>query len=129
LEILGENLREGDLLIFREALPGTQSLSNRFISIELDTTLDRELELEGLARELVSRIQKMRKESGLQVDDRIVLGISGSADIDEAFTKHLSHIKSETLAADISDLKKIGKEKAQEHEIEGKQCWIYINKA
>jgi isoleucyl-tRNA synthetase len=64
----------------------------------LDTSLNQELVEEGLAREIVRSIQDARKQAGLEVSDRIVLGVSGSAGIERALAKHRDYIMSETLA-------------------------------
>jgi isoleucyl-tRNA synthetase len=90
-----------DILVFREARPGTDAVSNRFISIDLDTTLDDELIAEGLAREMISRIQKHRKDLGLQVVDRIHLSASGSNDLMAALDLHRAYVLKETLGLDL----------------------------
>jgi len=98
LMLSGEIFSADDLLVFREALENTHAVSNRFITIDLDCTLDEALILEGFAREVVSRIQKHRKESGLEVSDRICLSLSGSKKIEEAVKLHKDYISQETLA-------------------------------
>ena len=90
-----------DILVFREARLGTDAVSNRFISIDLDTTLDYELIAEGLAREMISRIQKHRKDLGLQVVDRIHLSASGSNDLMAALDLHRAYVLKETLGLDL----------------------------
>jgi isoleucyl-tRNA synthetase len=68
----------------------------------IDATVTPELRLEGLAREIVSRVQRMRKESGFAVSDRIVLAMSGSEEIEAAARAHQSWIAEEVLAVRIS---------------------------
>ncbi len=72
-EIAGENvvLCEEDLQIFTESAKGFASAEDGGITVALDTTLSEELLDEGVERELVSRIQNMRKEAGFEVTDRI----------------------------------------------------------
>jgi isoleucyl-tRNA synthetase len=67
----------------------------------IDPTVTEELRLEGLARELISRVQRMRKEGGLAVSDRIRLAIAGEADVAAAVSKHGAWIASETLATEL----------------------------
>ncbi|MDQ6829402.1 MAG: isoleucine--tRNA ligase, partial [Gemmatimonadota bacterium] len=67
----------------------------------LDVTISPALRLEGLARELVSRVQRMRKEAGLLVSDRIVLWMSGDAPVEEAARDHEGYIRAETLATEL----------------------------
>lgn len=101
----GEVFDENDILLFREALPGTAALSNRFISIELDTELTPELVAEGLAREVVNRVQKTRKDSGFNVEDRIKIKYQASENLTKAIEQFKDYIKIETLADDITNEK------------------------
>lgn len=69
----------------------------------IDPTVTEELRLEGLARELISRVQRMRKEAGLAVSDRIRLAITGDAEVKAAVSKHRAWIASEVLATEVLD--------------------------
>ncbi len=69
--------------------------------VVLDTTITPELMLEGISRELVSKIQNMRKEAGFEVEDKIYLYCSGDDTIDEVLKKHGEEIKKDTLALSI----------------------------
>jgi len=71
--------------------------------VALDLKLDGELVAEGNARELVNRIQNLRKSSGLEVTDRIILGISRNAETEKALDKFSDYIKNETLAEELID--------------------------
>jgi len=98
IELAEESFSIDEILLFREAKKGTEALSNRFISIDMDCELNEELVAEGLAREVVNRIQKSRKDLDFNVSDRIKVVYSGSDILSSAIEKHLSYIKSETLA-------------------------------
>lgn len=104
LELQGEVFATEDILIFREAKEGTQALSNRFISIDIDTTVSEELMLEGLAREVVNRIQRTRKESGFNVDDRVKISFNASETLSKAIKLHGPHIQKETLAISLDEV-------------------------
>ncbi|MBT3428129.1 MAG: isoleucine--tRNA ligase [Gammaproteobacteria bacterium] len=91
-----------DILVYREAKPGTNAISDRYISIDLDCHLDENLIQEGLAREVVSRIQKSRKDVGLNVVDRIDLSIHTDSVIQQAVVAHLDYIKAETLCGQLA---------------------------
>ncbi len=86
-----------EILVFRAAKPGTQAMTNRFITIDLDCTLDQDLIDEGLAREMVNRIQKTRKDSNLNVADRIEVTIHTTDELAKVFEKFQSYISTETL--------------------------------
>lgn len=90
-----------DILIYREPREGTQALSNRFISIDMDCRLDAALVREGLAREVVSRIQKTRKDLGLKVTDRIRVQYRAGPELADAIAEHATHIANETLATTL----------------------------
>ena len=66
----------------------------------LDTTLNDELIHEGIARELIRTVQDARKKAGLEVSDRIVLGVSGSDGVQAALDRYRDHLMAETLAVD-----------------------------
>lgn len=68
----------------------------------LDTTLDDELLREGFARELVRTVQEARKKAALEVSDRIVLGVSGSSDVEAALAEYRDLLMAETLAVEWS---------------------------
>ena len=101
MEIDGETLRIDDILVFREAREGTNTISDRFVSIDLDCQLNESLIREGLAREVISRIQKSRKDEGFNVIDRINIKVDGSPELTTAIAEHESHIMKETLAMTI----------------------------
>ena len=101
LELQGETFTPEDVLIFREAKEGTQALSNRFISIDMDCNLTDELMAEGLAREVVNRIQKSRKDLNFNVSDRIKVTFEGDSELEQAIKQHKSYISKETLAKSL----------------------------
>ncbi len=100
LEIL---LEEVD--ISADDVPGLSVASEGGLTVALDITLDDELLQEGMARELVSRIQTLRKESGLEVTDRIELHIqrNGGGPFEQAVKAHAKHILAETLSSTPED--------------------------
>ncbi len=64
----------------------------------VDPELDDDLRAEGYAREVVSRVQRLRRESGLKVVDRIRLGVSGPDEVEKAVAAHADYVSEETLA-------------------------------
>jgi isoleucyl-tRNA synthetase len=92
---IGFNAEE--VLVLRTAKAGTQAVTNRFITIDLDCTLDQDLIDEGLAREIVNRIQKTRKDANFNVADRIEITIHTSENLAKVFQKYQHYISSETL--------------------------------
>lgn len=86
-----------EVLVFRNAKPGTQAMTNRLITIDMDCTLDQDLIDEGLAREMVNRIQKTRKDSNFNVADRIEVTVHTTPELAKVFEKFMNYISSETL--------------------------------
>ena len=102
LTVDGEKFEGSDLQIFREVKQGSQVVTNGRISTELDCTVTEDLKLEGLAREVIRRIQSARKTKGYNVSDRITLTYVGSDEIESAVSKHTTYIKKEVLAVEIT---------------------------
>ena len=102
VRIENEWFSSDDILVFREPKPGTDTLSNSFISIELDTTLTDSLVEEGLAREVVNRVQKSRKDLGFNVSDRIHIYYQASRKLEQAIENHHHYIGEETLALKLT---------------------------
>lgn len=101
MQIDGVEFGADDILVFREPKPGTEALSNRFISIDMDCALDPMLIQEGLAREVINRIQKTRKDIGLNVADRIAIEYTADRELAEAIETHAEHIRRETLCSTL----------------------------
>ena len=97
LEIKGETFNVDEILIYRDARAGTNAVSDRFISIDMDCTPSEDLLCEGRARELVNRIQKSRKEDGFKVSDRVRLLVKAEGKVLEACATHKKYIMQETL--------------------------------
>ena len=101
---LGEitaSLTKEDLLIEMTRMEGFESLSDRGITVVLDKNLTPELIEEGTVRELVSKIQTMRKDSGFEVLDNIRIGFSGNEKIAAIALRNAQEINSDTLAVEI----------------------------
>ncbi|MFA6999256.1 MAG: DUF5915 domain-containing protein, partial [Victivallaceae bacterium] len=90
-----------DLDLRREEKPGLTVANEGALTVALDTTLTRSLEEEGFAREFVSRIQNLRKESGLKVSDRIEIAYQVPEEWKSALTNFRDYIASETLAEKV----------------------------
>ena len=102
ITIKNEDFDLEDILVFREAKQGNNTVSNKFISIDMDCNLDSELIAQGQAREVVNRIQKSRKDFGLKVNDRIKLAIKAGPVLESVIKTHEKYIKSETLTTQLN---------------------------
>jgi isoleucyl-tRNA synthetase len=90
-----------DFEIQAEDIPGWLVASEDGITVALDITISDELRKEGLAREVVNRIQNIRKDSGFEVTDRIKIRYQASAEIQAAIQANEEYIKNEVLAEEI----------------------------
>jgi isoleucyl-tRNA synthetase len=94
-------LEMADFEINAQDIPGWLVASEGGITVALDITLSPELKAEGLAREVVNRIQNMRKDSGFEVTDRIVVQIQTTDVITDAIKQFEQYICTEVLANSI----------------------------
>ena len=124
LTLEGETFNLEDILVFREAKAGTQALSNRYISIDLACELTDDLVAEGLAREVVNRIQKTRKDIGLNVTDRITVNYSADDALAKAIEKHKEYISGETLCTDFV----AGEAGDHQFDVDGNDLYLDIKK-
>ena len=104
IEVLGESLDGDDLLIQREPLPGLVVESEAGVTVALDTAVSEALLREGLVRELVNRVQALRKAADLDVSDRIRLRVVVEGELYQALSDETlaSLLKAETLCEDLA---------------------------
>ncbi|WP_298478854.1 isoleucine--tRNA ligase [uncultured Maribacter sp.] len=95
------NLQLQDVEISSQDIEGWLVATSGKITVALDVTINEELKKEGIARELVNRIQNIRKESGFEVTDKIDIKMLKDGIVEEAVAKNLTYIKTETLTADL----------------------------
>ena len=91
-------LTRDDLLIEMTQADGFEAVSDKGITVVIDKHLTPELLEEGLVRELVSKVQNMRKDSGFEVTDHIVLSVSGNDRVADVVKKNEAMIAEDTLA-------------------------------
>lgn len=96
-----ELLSKDDLLIDAAQMPGYESVEDNGITVVLDTNLTEELIEEGFVREVISKIQNMRKDSGFEVMDHIDLYISGNDRVADIIKRNEAQIRDEVLGESI----------------------------
>ena len=120
------SLLEEDLLIETTQTEGFYTVSDRGITVALDTNLTDELIEEGFVREMVSKIQTMRKEAGFNVTDHINITLEGSAKVVDIAINKANDISSDTLADSVSNTTPDGFVK--EWDINGENIIIGVKK-
>jgi isoleucyl-tRNA synthetase len=119
-------LNPGDYAIASEDVPGWQVISEGSLTVALDIEVTPELRREGLARELVNRIQNLRKSSGFEVTDRInTMVYSDDADLADALSAFGDYVKAQTLSLSIG-LKPTAEAPADAAEVEWTEGTIKI---
>ena len=103
-EVNGEKivLTNEDLLIEMTKKDGFESLSDHGVTVVIDKNLTPELIEEGNVREIISKIQTMRKDSGFEVMDNIRISLSGNSEVEAIATRNSEEIKSETLGIELT---------------------------
>lgn len=102
-EIEGFTLTAADIVVTRHPRSDTVVASEGSLSVGFDTTVTDDLRIEGFAREIVNRVQNLRKSSDLKVTDRIdIAWASNDAEIESAFEQHADLITNEVLAHSIA---------------------------
>jgi isoleucyl-tRNA synthetase len=127
----GESFDLSEIEVLQQPREGTGTLSNRYISVDLDCNLDEELIRGGYAREIVNRLQQYRKEQNLHVADRIdVRYFAADQELLRAAEENREHIMSQTLCVkfDTAAEGALGPA-AKKTEIDGRQFAFVLNKA
>ncbi|NNC70195.1 MAG: isoleucine--tRNA ligase [Flavobacteriaceae bacterium] len=103
IAVNGKNINFGlaELEISSQDIEGWLVANQGNLTVALDVTISDELRKEGIARELVNRIQNLRKESGLEVTDKIKLSVKKDGVVDEAILINENYIKNETLTNEL----------------------------
>lgn len=120
-------VEEQDLLISTKNKQGYSVVSDHGDTVALDVNLDEALIEEGLVREIISKVQTMRKESGFVVTDHIIIGYNASERLNKVFANNTAEIASSTLADGIKPANSGAF--AKEYEVNGEQFTLYLTKA
>ena len=107
-----------DVEIIPVDIPGWKVANSGQITVALDVTLSDSLKEEGLARELVNRIQNLRKDSGLDLTDKILVKIQQNDALDNAIQNNLNYICAETLTGDLQVVKNLSAATANSVEVD-----------
>ena len=97
-------LSSDDVEIYFEDIEGWLVASENGKTIALDTLINESLKNEGISREIVNRIQNLRKESNFNVSDKIIIELERNNLIEKAIFANLDYVKNETLAKELNFL-------------------------
>lgn len=112
------NLQADDVEIISEDIPGWLVANEGTLTVALDINITDDLREEGLAREFINRIQNLRKESGFEVTDKIIVQIQMHEAFNRAIKKHSDFIGSQTLAKSVTLVNFLDEKTAHKIEID-----------
>ena len=117
-----------DVEIIPEDIPGWLVANEGNLTVALDVTVTPNLRNEGLARELVNRIQNIRKSSDFEITDKVKIEITHNPETDSAINEFGQYIATQVLAIDIKIVEKIESDNVQELDIDGIIINILVEK-
>ena len=118
-------LEPNDVQIERKVKEGLAAGNEGDLTVALDTAVDEDLLREGLARELVNKINTMRREQGFEVTDRIRIRIQTTARVEECFSLYKNYIAGEVLAVEVE----FGPNEGTAWDLNGEETVIQLQKA
>jgi isoleucyl-tRNA synthetase len=130
LSVGGERVALGaeDLLVSCAGRAGFAAAAEKGYFAALDTTLTPALEREGLAREILNRLQAARKDAGLEVSDRVCVRLSGSDKLRDAATAHADLLKAEALIVALA-VEAAAPDGAAAADVDGEALYLFVEKA
>jgi isoleucyl-tRNA synthetase len=133
LEVDGQTvvLAPEEIVVQTDPVEGLAVASERGITVAIDANLTAELRAEGLAREVVRRVQAMRKEAGFNIDDRIEVFYQFDGQhvqLSEVMNNWSEYIRSETLAVALVEAALPAGEYTEAHQVEGEAVRLAVRK-
>ena len=120
-------IETSDVEIYSEDVPGWTVANEGALTVALDVEVTEELRQEGIAREIVKKIQTMRKECGFDIVDRIAVSLTKSSVSDPAVEKFSEYISNQVLADSLTLVESL--EKGEEIELDDATISVSITKA
>ncbi|MCB1107693.1 MAG: isoleucine--tRNA ligase [Chlamydiia bacterium] len=117
-------ITEEDVLIDRKVKEGTVAITEGAVTIALDTTLNEALKVEGLAREIVNKVNTQRRNMGLEVTDRIKITLDTTPYVRACFSTYHDYIVGEVLATEVI----FAETKGEKWDLNGEEAIILIEK-
>tara|TARA_R110002126_G_scaffold105905_4_gene240546 strand:- start:4367 stop:7573 length:3207 start_codon:yes stop_codon:yes gene_type:complete len=117
------------LLIDRSSREGTVVDTSDDVTVALDLEISPELRREGLAREVINRVQGLRKDRGLDLDDRIHLSVTADGELAEATLEHWALIAGEVLAVGASPAESTPSGESTTFDVEGAELIVSLERA
>lgn len=126
--VAGKELEPEDILLQAQDTAGYAAAAEAGYTVAVTTEITPELADEGLARELVRRIQDMRREAGFELADRITTWVAGDADVQRVLTSHGDYVRAETLTTDLVAGEPPADAHVASHDLEGTKVTIGVKR-
>ena len=128
INLAGVAVQPDELLVTRTPVAGYEVASEGGYTVAVATTVSPELALEGLARELVHRIQNMRRSAGFDIADHIVTYYQGSPRLDEVMAAHGDYVRQETLSRRLVNEQPAAGAYTETHTIDGMEAALGVQR-
>ena len=129
IQIEGFVLEPTEVMVDVKDLSGHSTSTDGFNMVAIKTDISEELKLEGLAREIVHRIQNMRRLAGFDISDHILISYTGTEGLDSVMSSQRTYIEQETLSLDIINRNPKEGAYVETHEIDGQKLIIGVQVA
>ncbi|MEX1071223.1 MAG: DUF5915 domain-containing protein, partial [Anaerolineales bacterium] len=121
-------LAPDEILVNSQPAEGLAVAAEKGVTVGLDTAITPELKAEGLARELVRRIQDMRKKAGFNIEDRIITYYQTNGELANVFRDFADTIKSETLSVELNAGPAPAAAFVEEQKVEGETVMLGVER-
>ncbi|MCO5202686.1 MAG: isoleucine--tRNA ligase [Chloroflexi bacterium] len=129
VSVAGKELEPEDILLQAQDTAGYAAAQEAGYTVAVATAISPELADEGLARELVRRIQDMRREAGFDLSDRITTWVAGDGDIARVLASQGDYIRAETLSTELLATEPTPDAHRADHDLEGTKVTIAVHRA
>jgi isoleucyl-tRNA synthetase len=129
VEVAGKTLEPDELLVNGREKEGFASASDDGVVVIVSTEMTPELEQEGLARELVHRIQNLRKDAGFQIADRIRTYYAGDGDLRDVMQRFGDYVRQETLSIAVEEAQPPADAHAETANVDGREVTLAVVRA
>ena len=129
IQVAGHELLPEEVEVIESDKPGWASASDGGYVVRLYTKVSPELELEGTARELVHRIQNMRRSAGFEISDRVVTYYRGGPELERVIDAHRDYIAQETLSLELSTADPPSDAHTETHNLDGIETTLAVRRS
>jgi isoleucyl-tRNA synthetase len=129
ITVAGIELEPGDILLQAQDREGYAAAQEAGYTVAVATAITPELADEGLAREIVRRLQDLRREAGFELADRIIAWVAGDADVARVLERHGAYIRGETLALELRSEEPPADATRSEDDLEGTRVVFGVRRA